>query len=271
MFLHIAVGASFTNGMCSSAVEQKLNQVISKDESLSSFSSVVEKLSNNADGTPQDGLPWSQETANQAEKAMESIVRPRPSVPTSPKGIFCENCKEIGHAAELCTFSSSQASGMNALTARTSREEMPRGSKLKNAIHAALRRKPEIYRNKRVIDQSDEFSTSNTDLNNEIACQDQVLISNKSRNIMSHEGTQDGKAILWSSGSNSSTHTTVNNVMQQTLPTTDAVFSSKVGDSDSAVPSVGKAMAKDFSSHASATSFLLSNISPIPEYEYIWQ
>lgn len=253
--------------MCSSAVEQKCL----KDESLSTSSLVVEKMSNNADGTPQDGLPRSQEIANQVEKARESSARPRPSVPTSPKAIYCLKCKEIGHAAELCTFSSSQASGMDALTARSTKEETHKSSKLKDAIHAALLRKPEIYRNKKMIDQSDEFSSSNTDLNSEIACQDQLSVSNKLKNIISHEGTQDGKGNLGSSVSDSYTHTTVSNVMQHMVPTTNSVFPPKVGDSDTAVPSAGKPTVKDISSHASATSFLFSKISPIPEYEYIWQ
>ncbi|KAH7538460.1 hypothetical protein FEM48_Zijuj03G0201600 [Ziziphus jujuba var. spinosa] len=260
-----SVGASST--ICSSATEQKLNQVSSKDEILPTYSSAIDKPSNNFDGTPPDGLPRLQETINQADKARESSVRPKPSAPVSPKGIFCQRCKEIGHAAELCTTGSPQASGNDALTARSSsREEMHRGSKLKDALYAAMLRKPEIYRNKRVLDQSDEFSPSNTDLNSEIACQDQVL-----KNNILHEGSQEKKAITESSGSDSCTHSTVNNMMQDALPMTDVVFSSKVGDLDAAVPSVGKPMVKDFLGHDSATLAFLSKISPIPEYEYIWQ
>lgn len=254
--------------MCGSATEQNLNQVSSKDEILSTYSSAIEKPSYNFDGTPQDGSSRLQEIINQADKDKENSVRPRPSAPVSPEGVFCQKCKEVGHAAELCTIGSSQAFGNDALT--TSREEMQRGNKLKDALFAAMLRKPEIYRNKRVLDQSDEFSTSNTDLNSEIACQNQVLVSNKLKNNMSHEGSQERKAILENSGSDSCTHTTVDNMMQDALPMTD-VFSSRVGDLDAAVPYVGKPMVKDFSSHGSATSSLLSKISPIPEYEYIWQ
>nr|XP_048325911.1 uncharacterized protein LOC107414804 isoform X7 [Ziziphus jujuba var. spinosa] len=79
-----SVGASST--ICSSATEQKLNQVSSKDEILPTYSSAIDKPSNNFDGTPPDGLPRLQETINQADKARESSVRPKPSAPVSPKG-----------------------------------------------------------------------------------------------------------------------------------------------------------------------------------------
>uniref|UniRef100_A0A6P6G1F4 uncharacterized protein LOC107414721 isoform X6 n=1 Tax=Ziziphus jujuba TaxID=326968 RepID=A0A6P6G1F4_ZIZJJ len=79
-----SVGASST--ICGSATEQKLNQVSSKDEILPTYSSAIDKPSNNFDGTPPDGLPRLQETINQADKARESSVRPRPSAPVSPKG-----------------------------------------------------------------------------------------------------------------------------------------------------------------------------------------
>ncbi|XP_060675600.1 protein PARALOG OF AIPP2 isoform X6 [Ziziphus jujuba] len=78
-----SVGASST--ICGSATEQKLNQVSSKDEILPTYSSAIDKPSNNFDGTPPDGLPRLQETINQADKARESSVRPRPSAPVSPK------------------------------------------------------------------------------------------------------------------------------------------------------------------------------------------
>lgn len=260
-----AVGASSTSGMLSSA-EQKLNKISPKDEPVSSYSLNAERPSNNVDGTVQDGLPMT----NNYEKTRESSsIRPRPTATSASKAVFCQKCKDIGHATELCTNGTPLAPGIDVSAARSSREEMHEGNKLKAAINAALLRRPEIYKKKKVLDQPDESPMSSTDLNYEIAPQDQLLASNKSKNIMSTEGSCERQAILGSSTLESYKHTTVNNLKQFTLPPTD-VFSSKVGDSDSTVVSVGKPTIREFPSQASTTSILLKT-SAIPEYDYIWQ
>ncbi|XP_042985034.1 uncharacterized protein LOC122313832 isoform X9 [Carya illinoinensis] len=263
------VGASSTSGMCSSAAEQKLNQVAVKDEPLSTHFLNDGRPSNYADGTVQDGLPQSQEITNQYEKTREGSIRPRPTATSASKSVFCQKCKDTGHAAEFCTISILQASSTDASAARSSKGEKHEGSKLKAAIHAALLRRPEIYRKKGVLDQPDDLSVSNTDLNYKIASQDQLLVSNKSKDIVSSEGSHERQAILGSSISDSSKQITANTLKQFASNRTDA-FLSKLGGSCSTIVSVGKPIITDFSCQASITSVLLKT-SIVPEYEYIWQ
>ncbi|KAG2701227.1 hypothetical protein I3760_06G034700 [Carya illinoinensis] len=264
-----SVGASSTSGMCSSAAEQKLNQVAVKDEPLSTHFLNDGRPSNYADGTVQDGLPQSQEITNQYEKTREGSIRPRPTATSASKSVFCQKCKDTGHAAEFCTISILQASSTDASAARSSKGEKHEGNKLKAAIHAALLRRPEIYRKKGVLDQPDDLSVSNTDLNYKIASQDQLLVSNKSKDIVSSEGSHERQAILGSSISDSSKQITANTLKQFASNRTDA-FLSKLGGSCSTIVSVGKPIITDFSCQASITSVLLKT-SIVPEYEYIWQ
>ena len=270
MCLGNAGGASSTSGICGSAAEQKLNLVSPKDEPLSTYPLNTERPSNSADVSGQDGLPRSQETANQYEKTREnSTIRSRPTAISASKSVFCQKCKDSGHATEFCTIGTPQASGIDVSAVRSSREESHEGNKLKAAIQAALLRRPEINRKKKVFDQPDELSTSSTDMNNELASQDQFLVSNKPKNIMSTEGSHERQAVLGSSTSDSCKHAVVNNSKQFTLPPTD-VFSSKMEDSDSAIISIGK-HARELPSHTSTSMSSLLKTSAIPEYEYIWQ
>ncbi|KAL5568287.1 hypothetical protein UlMin_024862 [Ulmus minor] len=264
-----SVGGSSVGG--GSVTEPKLSQTGSKDEPLSTYS-LTEKSPSSLDGTSQGVLPQSQEP-NLADKPRENSGRPRPTVTTSSRSIICQKCKESGHTAESCTSSGTlQASGVDASAARSARDEMQRGSKLKNAIHAALLRKPEINRKKRALDHSDNISTSNMDLNCEIPAQDQTLVSNKSKKLLHPEATHEGQqAVVGISTSDTCKHTTVNSILQQTVPTADTKLSSKLGNSDAAFSFVGKPMAKDIVTHASAVSSQLLKMSAIPEYEYIWQ
>ncbi|KAF5442581.1 hypothetical protein F2P56_035223 [Juglans regia] len=264
-----SVGASSISGMCSSAAEQKLNQVTVKDEPLSTHSLNAGRPSNYADGTVQDGLPQSQEITNQCEKTREGSTRTRPTATSASKSVFCQKCKDTGHAAEFCTMSMLQASTTDASAARSSKGEKHEGNKLKAAIHAALLRRPEIYRKKGVLDQPDDLSVSNTDLNYKIASPDQLLVSNKSKDIVSSEGSHEKLAILGSSISDSSKQVTTNTLKQSASNQTDAFFS-KLGDSYSTIVSVGKPTVTDFSCQASITSVLLKT-SIVPEYESIWQ
>ncbi|XP_041013050.1 uncharacterized protein LOC121256342 isoform X5 [Juglans microcarpa x Juglans regia] len=263
-------GASSTSGMCGSTAEQKLNQVCSKDEPVATHSLNAVRSSNNAEGIVQDGLHWSQEITNQHEKTRESSsIRSatRPTTASASKGVVCQKCKEIGHVGEFCTVSIPQASGTDISAARSSKEEMHEGNKLKAAIHAALLRRPEFYRKKRVLDQSDDLSISNADLNYEIASHDQMLVSNKLKDAMSTEGSSEGPAILGSSTSESSKQTTVNSLKQFGLHPID-VFSAKVGDSCSNAVSVGKPTIRHFPCQAST---VLLKKSVIPAHEFIWQ
>lgn len=264
-------GVSSAGGMCNAAIEQKSNHGVSKDEALSTGSLTTEKPSNSIDGTMQDGTRW-QEIMHQTEKMKESSVHSRSTVLTSSRSTLCQKCKEIGHSAEFCTIGSSEASGIDASATRGSREETHRGSKLKDAIHAALQRKPEIQRKKRALDQSDEFSTSSTDLNSETTCQDQASVSDKSKTtIVTSEGMHEEPEAVPGSSTLDSLHTTINNTMQHTVSTTNANVSSKIGDLDTLVPSAVKPVAKDLVNHALSTSPQLPKMPAIPAYEYIWR
>ncbi|XP_062119700.1 protein PARALOG OF AIPP2-like isoform X2 [Humulus lupulus] len=266
-----SVGVSSASGVSNSGAEAKSNHITLKDEALSTCSLTSDKPSNNVDGIMEDGLTRSQDVTQQTEKLKESsAVRPRMTVSTSSKSTFCQKCKEIGHSAEFCTAGSSQASGIDSSGARSSREETHKGSKLKDAIQAALLRKPEIHRRKRV-DQVDELLTPNTDLNSEIACQDQTIALNKPKNIIPPEGTHEMRQAVLGSSTSESMHTTVSKMMSPTVPATDSKLSCKVEDSEVVVPTVVKPMAKDFINHAQATSPQLLKMPTIPEYEYIWQ
>lgn len=256
--------------MCGFTAEEKLNQVSSKDEPVATHSLNAERSSNNADGIVQDGLHWSQEITNQHEKTRESSnIRSatRPTAASASKGVFCQKCKEIGHVAEFCMVGIPQASGTDISAARSSREEMHKGNKLKAAIHAALLRRPEFYRKKRVLDQPDDLSIPNTDLNYEIASHDQMLVSNKLKDATSTEGSSEGPTILGSSTSESSKQTTGNSLKQLGLHPID-VFSSKLGDSYSNAVSVGKSTIRHLPCQASS---VLLKKSVIPEHEFIWQ
>ncbi|KAF9661244.1 hypothetical protein SADUNF_Sadunf19G0048100 [Salix dunnii] len=212
-----SVRASSTNGISSSSVGKKLNQISPKDEPLSS-SWNAERLSCNATENLQDGLPRSQESSNQGEKAREnSLNHLRPAGITGLKNVICQKCKEIGHATENCTVVA-----------------MSKGSKLKAAIVATMLKKPEIYRKEKENDRSNELSSSNVDESGEIASQDQLSILNK----MS-EGTDEWQANIGASTSEFCKSTDINNVKQLNEYSNDAVCPFKEW-SDSAVPYFGK-------------------------------
>ncbi|KAK9271648.1 hypothetical protein L1049_002011 [Liquidambar formosana] len=263
-----AIGPSPTNGLCSS-VEQKPYQVSPKDEPSSSSSRTTERPSSNANGILQDGLPRSRESTVQAERTGESsLSRSRQGVSTGGINIPCQKCKEMGHDAQFCTIGSPRASAIDPSAARSSREEITKGNKLKAAIQAAMLKKPGIYKKNRLPDQSDELSMSSTDLNCEITSQDQLSVSSSLRNTISAEGTYEGQTIFRSCSSDSCKQTHINDVKQLTVDSTEAF---KAGELDYLIPSDGKPTLRDFPSHVSATTYDLSRMSTIPELEYIWQ
>ncbi|XP_048236196.1 uncharacterized protein LOC8272795 isoform X3 [Ricinus communis] len=263
-----SVRSSLANGMSNAFVEQKLNQVSPKDEPSSSSSWTAERPSNNIDDNLQDGLSRSRESSNQSEKSRESSVnRSRPSV-TGLKTVTCLKCKEIGHTAEFCSIVSPRASGADT-SARSVREDMGKGSKLKAAIEAAMLKKPGIFRKKKESDESDGLSSSNVDVTSEIASHDQshdqFSVSNKTRYMISDEGRDEGQANLGSSSFETSKQMYSNNVKQLNIHSTDAINSFKVADTNSLVPSIGKP------DRALTAKPLFSMMLTIPEHEYIWQ
>ncbi|XP_021676372.2 uncharacterized protein LOC110661878 isoform X2 [Hevea brasiliensis] len=254
------------NGISSAFVEQKLNQVSPKDEPSSSSSGTAERPYHNMDENLQDGLSRSRESSNQSEKTRESSVsRSRPAITAGPKNITCQKCKEIGHATDCCTVVSPRASVVDTSAARTVREDMSKGSKLKAAIEAAMLKKPGIFKKKKESDQSDGLSSLNVDVTFEIAPHDQFSVSNKIRNMISDEGTEEGQANIGICSSENYKEANINNEKQLNVHSTDAVSPFKAMVLDSTIPSLGKPI------HALGATPLFSKMLIIPQHEYIWQ
>ncbi|KAF2288055.1 hypothetical protein GH714_004134 [Hevea brasiliensis] len=254
------------NGISSAFVEQKLNQVSPKDEPSSSSSGTAERPYHNMDENLQDGLSRSRESSNQSEKTRESSVsRSRPAITAGPKNITCQKCKEIGHATDCCTVVSPRASVVDTSAARTVREDMSKGSKLKAAIEAAMLKKPGIFKKKKESDQSDGLSSLNVDVTFEIAPHDQFSVSNKMRNMISDEGTEEGQANIGICSSENYKEANINNEKQLNVHSTDAVSPFKAMVLDSTIPSLGKPI------HALGATPLFSKMLIIPQHEYIWQ
>lgn len=246
-------------------VEQKLNQVSPKDEpSWSSW--IAERPCNNVDENLQDGLSRSRESSNQSEKTRESSVsRPRPTMMAGPKNVTCQKCKEIGHATECCTVVSPHSSVIDTSAARIGREDMGKDGMLKAAIEVVMLKKPGIFRKKRKSDQSDGMSSSNVDATSEIASHDQFSVSNKMRNMISDEVTDEGQANLGISSSENYKQININNEKQFNVHSTNAVFPFKAGELGSTIPSTVK------SSHSLAATPHFSKMLTIPDHEFIWQ
>ncbi|RVW14100.1 hypothetical protein CK203_099184 [Vitis vinifera] len=222
-------------------LNRRPNHASLKDEPSSNSWNTEKSV--HANETPQDGSPWSRESTNQGEKTREtSVNRPKQSSTTGGRNLPCEKCKEIGHSSQSCTTSSPRPSTVDASAAKSSKELMNKGNKLKAAIEAAMLKRPGIYKRNKVLDQSDEASLSSTDLNGQMASQDQLSISS-----------------------------TVNNLKQLSVLPTGSVFSSKVGEVDSIVPADVKPSMRDISSDASTAANVLWKMPVIPEHEYIWQ
>ncbi|XP_047181245.1 uncharacterized protein LOC124847732 [Vigna umbellata] len=232
---------------------------------------ISERTSIRIDEGQQDVLPRARETANQIEKSRDSSSdRLRPAVPTS-KPPFCQKCKEFGHAMECCSVGTTQESGaeISVTTSSSSKDEMHKGNMLKAAIQAALLRRPEIYKKKEVSNQTDEVSTSGTDLNCEVTSNDPVLVSSTLKNSISAEETPEQQEILESSTSDSSKSSSANDFKQLKSCPTDS--RSQPGKSASNCLAAGKPVVKDMSDKAVTLSIVPSKMLAFPEYEYIWQ
>ncbi|KAL5182112.1 Bromodomain adjacent to zinc finger domain protein 1A [Glycine soja] len=230
-----------------------------------------ERTSTRVDETQQDVLSQSRETANQVERSRDSSSdRGRPAVPTS-KNPLCQKCKEFGHALECCTAGSTQESGaeISVTASSSSKEEMHKDNILKVAIQAALLRRPEIYKKKEISYQTDEVSTSGTELNCEVTSKDQVLVSSTLKNSISADETQEQQEILENSTSDSSKCSSANDLKQLNSCPTD--FRSKPGKSDSIGLAAGKPVVRDLSDKAVTMSSVPLKMLAFPEYEYTWQ
>ncbi|CAL0311365.1 unnamed protein product [Lupinus luteus] len=216
-------------------------------------------------------LPRSRKTASQDEKTRDSSHdHVTPAVITASVSSFCQKCKEFDHSPEYCTASSTNGSGAEVSDTAlcSSKEEMHKGSKLKAAIQAALLRRPQIYKKKDISGQTGELSTSGIDPNGETSSQDKVLVSGTLNNSISSDETHEQQEIPENSTSASSKCLPANDLKQLNLCRTG--FSPQPG-SDSVGLAAVKPLLRDMSDNALAISSVLSRMSAIPEYEYIWQ
>ncbi|XP_019424099.1 PREDICTED: uncharacterized protein LOC109333206 isoform X2 [Lupinus angustifolius] len=230
-----------------------------------------ETMSTSGDEALQEVLPQSPGTANQDEKTRDSSRnRMTIAVTAASKSPFCHKCKEFDHSPDCCTAGSTHEPGaeLSVTAFCNSKEEMHKGNKLKEAIQMALLRRPEIYKKKEVPSQTDELSTLGTDPDCEIRSQDQVLVSGTLMNSISADETHQQQEIPENSTSGSSKCLSANDLKQLNSCPTD--FCSQPG-SDSVGLAAGKPVVRDLSNKALAISSVLSRMSAIPEYDYIWQ
>ncbi|CAJ1934107.1 unnamed protein product [Sphenostylis stenocarpa] len=231
-----------------------------------------DRTSTSVDETQEDRLPRSQETVNQVDRTKDSSSdHMRPGVTNASKSSFCRRCKDFGHATECCSIGGTQEFGAEASVTPTSssNEVMHKGNRLKAAIQAALLRRPEIHKKKEAPDQTNEFPTSSTGFKHEVTSQNQVLVSNTLQNSISAEETNVKQEIIECSSFESSKCPPADDPKQLKFCRTD--LCSKLRKSDFVGLTSGKPVVRDLTNNAMAISSVLSKMSFIPEYEYIWQ
>ncbi|KAK7258172.1 hypothetical protein RIF29_32675 [Crotalaria pallida] len=262
--------------------EFKVNQDGKLSSSSKSMSNVSRKslealvsseiTSTSVDKTQKVGIPRSEETANQLDKTKDNssdCVRSGVTYPS--KKPFCHICKDFGHPTECCTIGSTRefSAEVSATVASSSKEEMHKGSRMKALIQEALHGRPEIYKKKEIPDQTDEFLTSGSDMNYEVTSQDQMLVSNTLKNSKSAEETNVKQEILEYSTFETSKCLSANDLRQLNLCPTD--FCSQLRKANSVGPASETHVVRALPNQAFAVSDVLSKMSVLPEYEYIWQ
>ncbi|XP_043715589.1 uncharacterized protein LOC122663985 [Telopea speciosissima] len=263
------LGAPSSNGKGTS-VELKPRQAVPKEEPISSSTWNGHKSGSKPDAM-QDGLPQSGESTNQEGRTREPPISH--SRPVGGQKIRCNKCKEISHAAHCCPIGGPRDSVVKASSTRSSWEVMGKSTKLKEAVEAAVLKKPGLYKRNTLGDQSDELSLSNTDVNCEAVPKDQFSTpSSCVRNLNSGEGTNDGWEII-GSPANDSIKTTSIDVKQHVAPPMESLRIYKAAELDAAATLNGIKM-KPFmrESHILASAGTAqSQFSAIPEHDYIWQ
>ncbi|XP_076922564.1 protein PARALOG OF AIPP2-like [Bidens hawaiensis] len=171
----------------------------------------------------------SKESTNLADGVKENTM--------GTSGVSCQNNKQTGQVLQ-------GSSGNNASAVKISKDVKNGENKLKDAIEAALLKKPGIYRKSKVADQPDESSVPT--VNNEAATVDRVPHSRSAVNLTSAEVSSTD----W----------------QGQISRTYSVDHSKQSNGNSHKP-----LATGLSNHDDvALSSLLKN-SAIPDHECIWQ
>ncbi|KAL8253305.1 hypothetical protein R6Q59_036998 [Mikania micrantha] len=185
----------------------------------------------------------SKELTNLADGIKENMTVLNPD----PSGVPCQNNKLTGHSAQ-------GSIGCNASAMKISKDGKNRDNKLKDAIEAALLKKPGIYRKNKSSDQPDELSVPT--MNNGVATNERAPISRNAVSLTNAEMSSTD----W----------------HGQISRTSSVDHSKQSNGSSYKPSMilpaeGKHLTTGLPSHDDmALSFLLKN-QAIPEHECIWQ
>lgn len=161
-------------------------------------------------------------------------------------GVSCQNNKQMGHSAQ-------GSIGNNASAMRNSKEVKHRDNKLKDAIEAALLKKPGIYRKNKVSDQSDESSVAT--INNEVAAVDRLPHSRNAGNLTSVEVSTDCQGQIIRNFNVDHSKQSNGSSLKQSM-----ILSAE-----------GKHLTTAVSSHDDAALPSLSKIKAIPDHECIWQ
>nr|DAD18118.1 TPA_asm: hypothetical protein HUJ06_019581 [Nelumbo nucifera] len=146
----------------------------------------------------------------------------------------------------------------------------------KTAVKAVTLKSPGMSRRNRLSEQLDELSMSSADLSCEVSKDQLPTTLNCSRNLNSGEVTNDdGQEIVRSSAADISKTTTVNNLKQDILKSTEATCSPR-GASDVTISPISLDENKPSSSitdlpRVESSVAIPSRISAIPEHDYIWQ
>ncbi|KAK8463694.1 hypothetical protein PHAVU_011G017900 [Phaseolus vulgaris] len=231
-----------------------------------------DKTSTSVNETQQDRLPRSHETVNHVDRTKDSSSdHVRSGVTNASKSSFCRKCKDFGHATECCSISGTQEFVAEASVTATSssKEEMHKGNRLKAAIQAALLRRPEIHKKKEGPDETNEFPTSIIGFKREVTSQNQVLVSSTLKNSIYAEETNVKQEIVESSSFETTKCPSANDPKQLKFFQTD--ICSQLRKSDFVGLTSGEPVVRDLANNGMVLSSVLSKMSVIPEYEYIWQ
>jgi len=232
----------------------------------------ADKTSTSVNETQQDRLPRSHETVNHVDRTKDSSSdHVRSGVTNASKSSFCRKCKDFGHATECCSISGTQEFVAEASVTATSssKEEMHKGNRLKAAIQAALLRRPEIHKKKEGPDETNEFPTSIIGFKREVTSQNQVLVSSTLKNSIYAEETNVKQEIVESSSFETTKCPSANDPKQLKFFQTD--ICSQLRKSDFVGLTSGEPVVRDLANNGMVLSSVLSKMSVIPEYEYIWQ
>ncbi|XP_010549857.1 PREDICTED: uncharacterized protein LOC104820905 isoform X2 [Tarenaya hassleriana] len=236
--------------------ESSINE---KDEP-SSVSRPTEGLTSHATVNTPDATPRSREFREMGEKSKEVFInRSRASLPSGSKGLASQ--KE-GQTAE--PIDTSCASESDPSTTKKFREDINKGNRLRAAVDAALRKKPNFGKN-RGSQLPDGSLVSNMDSSCDKTSQSQLPLKT-TKNSMSSEGPQGGELNL-KIISDPYKQAIATNGKQLPFSAADAMYSPRSADLEVNFPSV-KPVMRDW---PLVPTIVLPKTSAIPEHEYIWQ